>query len=246
LAELRESSLLFSLASLADLERERVDRDRVLDAERRRAAELAAIEAEHTRVAEAARRATAERERVLAEERSRREEAARLEGIRLAEVERARAEAHLRSETELAARRERHALELAAAHAGARVRRLRTVALGGGLLAVLATLAVVGFERFVQRPELERRLQGDAERRAANAAEMTKLGGMLAASQEQARKLEGELTRRKDVAPVPAPSLSAAPGTHTRPPRPLTHPIPHPTTRPCGGDPHDPLNPCLG
>src|SRR5689334_13954484 len=94
-ADLRESSLLFSLDSLLAHERDKIERERHAAELQKRAALEAALAAERARKAETERRAAEERERILAEERRTREESARLVAIREAEIERVRLEARL-------------------------------------------------------------------------------------------------------------------------------------------------------
>ena len=93
MAEQKESSVLFSLKELMNLEENRIkeeeaekDRRARHEAETRASAERAARDAEERRLRE-------EEERRRSEEQRQREEAARLEAIRHGEIEKARAEA---------------------------------------------------------------------------------------------------------------------------------------------------------
>jgi hypothetical protein len=239
----RESSLLFSLESLLAHEQQKVDRERE-DAERRRRAELEAREAaESARLAEQNRLARAERERAEAEERRRLEEQARLDGIKQAELERARLETRLKSESELALRQERHALELRAATAASRATAARGLLIGSVSLAVLATLAALALELFVHRPELARVTQSSSAALATEAARVAEVRALLADSERRRNELIAELSRKKLAEESVAPTLPHTRPTPARPARP--GPV-APASKPCVGDPHDPLNPCLG
>jgi hypothetical protein len=238
----RESSLLFSLESLLAHEQQKVDRERE-DAERRRRAELEArAAAESARLAEQNRLARAERERAEADERRRLEEQARLEGIRQAELERARLETRLKNENELALRRERHALELQAATAS-RAKAARGLLIASVSLALLATLGALALELFVHRPELARLAQTSSAALATDAARIAEVRALLADSERRRQELSAELSRKKHSEESVAPTLPHTRPTPARPARP--GPV-TPASKPCVGDPNDPLNPCLG
>jgi colicin import membrane protein len=113
MSEQKESSVLFSLKELMNLEEDRIkneeaDRTAAANAaEKARAdAELAARNAEESRI-----RAEEERRRV--DEQRTREEAARLDAIRTAEIEKARIEAEQRARMEAMAAQQQHERSLA-------------------------------------------------------------------------------------------------------------------------------------
>jgi hypothetical protein len=243
LAELRESSLLFSLDSLLADERERVEKER-------RQAERARAEAERQKAAEAARRAE-EQARSAAEARARaareeellREQEARLEGIRRAEIERVTAVARLRSEIELDVRKSEHELRLTAARAARQARALKGALGALGLLAVLVTGGALAFEFGVRNPErarLQARFDGELASERERTGHVRKL---LEESERRAWRLERAL---EDVKPasVPAPPTTLERTPPARPARPPVRPGPR-ERRPCTGNPNDPLNPCL-
>lgn len=243
MAELRESSLLFSLESLMAEERSRVVDERVAKEARQRA-DLAEREAyERRRVEEEALRAAAERDRLLEADRRKRDEQARLDGIRVAEVERVRDEASRKATFETAAAGRDHELKLAAIHNAGGVRTLRGVLAATSLAALAAFAAVVWLELSVHPARLAR-LEADltratvAERGRADSAEQA-----LKASEGVRRLLEEKLHAR-DATPVAPPPADTR---RTVPARPPTHGPRPPSVRPptCKGDPNDPLNGCL-
>lgn len=248
MSEVRESSLLFSLDSLFAHERAKIEMERQQAARDRQAAAEAEAHVERTRQAERARLAAEARERAMLEDRRQRDEQARLEGIRQAELDRVRFEAHLKTETELAARRERHELELRALSLATRAKRLRALVLGGAALAALALLGTVAFALFNQSPELERLRAATAAARASEDARAAELRGMLTDAERRRRDLEAQLAARAHDAAAsaaPAPSATAPAARPVRPARPTRPTGTRPPT-PCTGDAHDPLNPCLG
>lgn len=251
MAELRESSLMFSLDALLAHERDKVEAERRATLERERAAVDAQVAAERARLVEEARIIAERRERTLAEERRFLDEQARLEGIRQAELERVRLETARKSDAELSARRARHELELRALAENGRIKKLRAVSLGVGVVAGLAACGAVAFALWGGRPELERLRAAAAAARAAETAQANELRAMLDDAARRQRTLEAQVAARADDA-VASPSASGT--APARPSRPVhgVRPVgtsPHGVSRPrtpCTGDEHDPLNPCLG
>jgi colicin import membrane protein len=112
MAEQKESSVLFSLKELMNLEEDRIKQE---ESERKRKEEEALrvkLDAERrAREAEEARMKAAEEERRVGEQRSR-EEAARLDAIRQAEVEKARLDAENNARHEAMRRQQEHERQL--------------------------------------------------------------------------------------------------------------------------------------
>jgi colicin import membrane protein len=243
LAELRESSLLFSLDSLLNHEKNRVEEARVA-AERRREEEEARRTAEERAQAEAKAREQREAEARAAREAERsRDEEARLEGIRQAEVERTLAEARLRGEIELALRRSEHELRIATVKASNQARVVKGALVVASALAVVASVGALVLEFGVRRPGLARlqaKLDTDL---ASERTRSERTRDLLDQSERRARRLEEAL---KEVQPVEAPRTPAASEPPKRP-RPAPSPARPGSTgrRPCTGNPDDPLNPCL-
>ncbi len=180
MAAKNDSSVLFSLRELVDLEAERI-RDEEAAVQARLDAEAAARrDAERrAREAEAARLEALESERRVHEARAR-EEAARLEAMRLAEVERARVAAENQARLATLEREQEHARALAAiSEAGGR-KRLSLLIAG---LAVTLIFAVAGAGFVIHRAN-----------RATEAAqaEAARLEREVKALDEQKRALESE------------------------------------------------------
>jgi hypothetical protein len=240
MGELRDSSLLFSLESLLEAERERVDYER-------REQERCMLEAQRAKQAEEQRRRDAERARLVAEERERiererqqREEQARLAAVREAELKRAELEVAKKAEIELMARREEHERGLAAIRAEVHQKRARYwawVAAGALFVAVAAPIAL--FASFSPKPG-NPGYQTLLRTQQAVADEATRRAGEEARKREESERARQELERRlreveqKNIdqrLPPPAPKVPVR--------------SPRPSARPDCGDPSDPMNPCL-
>lgn len=240
-----ESSLLFSLDSLMAHERERVvDEARAM--EQKRNAELAAkAEAERHARMEAERRAADEEARREAERRRRLEEEARLEGIRRAEAERILAEARLKNELELRVRQSSHELRLTAEAAVSRARATRVAFACTAVVAVIASLGALYLELGVHRPRLAALAEGYTRGLTAEQERRSELQTLLEGEKGRLRHLEEQLRARPVLTECAVPAATSGavrPPPGVRPPgaRPPVKP-----TKPCKGDPNDPLNPCL-
>lgn len=136
----KQSSILFTLQSLKDLEHERA-------AERSGPDQLLA-QVERARIArERRRQQEAERER---------EEQARIEAMKQAEVARALADADARARLELLARQQQHRQRMAAIEAEARTRRQRAIGWLGSVLGLAVIAGTLGAYLLKVRPETER------------------------------------------------------------------------------------------
>jgi hypothetical protein len=242
LAELRESSLLFSLESLMAEERSRIDHERVAKEQRERAEAAERAARERRAEEEEAHRLAREHERLVEEERRRREEQARLDGIRTAEVDRVRDEAARRVAIESATATRDHELKLAAIRQVASVRATRFALVATsiatlGLFAVLLWLELGVHPQRLARLEAEHLRAHEGERQRADRAE-----GRLLESEASRRRLEEKL-RANEAAAEPDPAAVPPP---RKPPRlpPGVKPKPGVKPVPCKDD-NDPLNPCL-
>jgi hypothetical protein len=243
LAELRESSLLFSLESLMAEERSRVVDERVAKEARQRADHAEREAHERRRVEEEALRAAAERDRLLEADRRKRDELARLDGIRVAEVERVRDEAARKTAFETAAAGRDHELKLAAIHNAGGVRTLRG-ALAATSLAALAAFASMGWLELSIHPARTARLEADltratvAERgRADNAEQALKASEAVRRLLEERLKVREATPRATADTTTPKPPPIRVPTRGTR--------APSSKGGSCKGDPNDPLNGCL-
>jgi colicin import membrane protein len=158
--ELRESSLLFSLESLLETERERVQRE-AREVHERREQELRRVAeaAERRRVAAQQEREARERRQALVQERERLDHE-RIEAMKQATIERVRIEAESHARLVELEQSRKHELTLSRLreHAGqARYRTLFWLSAAGLVLAVaLGLLAVFAFERPAQAREQQR------------------------------------------------------------------------------------------
>lgn len=143
MAEQKESSVLFSLKELMNLEQERISQEAANQQrqarearERRESEERAAREAEERRVrdAEEARRA---------EEQRSREDAARVEAIKQAELERAKTEAEHRARLQAEAAQREHEAQLVKIRQQSSARRTKIVASAAITLLAIAIAGLV-------------------------------------------------------------------------------------------------------
>ncbi len=243
--ELGESSLLFSLESLLETERERVQRE-AREAQRRREDELKRVAelGERRRLQTQQEREARERRQRIEQERERIEQE-RIDAMKRATVERARIEAEGQLRLVEVEQARQHDLALAKIHEAQRTARYRsfswlsTSALG--LVVVGAGLAYFALLRpaHAQSEQHWQALLSVAEQRQSESEGA--LGRMRSENQElrtRVRELEA-----RPLEPASAPPKIVAPGhrggTGGRPP--VADKTPE---RPCV-DNGDPLNPCL-
>lgn len=138
MSDQKESSVLFSLKELMNIEEDRIKKETSdLEAtaraqrEAKEAADRAARENEERRIRE-------EEDRRRAEEMRRREEAARLEAIQQGEVERTRLEAEQRARMEAMAAQQRHEQQLATIQHQSGSKKLKVI------VGVIGTVLVLG------------------------------------------------------------------------------------------------------
>lgn len=199
MSEQKESSVLFSLKELMNLEEDRIKTEEQAKAAAHHAAEQARLENERrAREAEEAR-IRAEEERRRMEELRSREEAARLEAIRQAEVERARVEAEQQARLAALASQQEHEQKLAALKHDESKKKLRKTLFGviGGVVLVggiTATLVVREIqERDRVRAAQEQQLKESQEKLEKAMAE-------LKASEGKESELKRQLDSAKDEA----------------------------------------------
>jgi colicin import membrane protein len=201
--EQKESSVLFSLKELINLEEDRVNQEKVArqQEETRKRREREEQE-RRAREEEEARRA-AEVERVRQEEQRQREEQARLEAIRAAEIERQRIEAQQRAHLESQQQQLAHAQQLEQIKQDQGKKKLRLIAGGAGLLFVIASVigvtVVVNLQDKAKEDEVARvEAQKRAEtEQARQRAEYQKALADITALQEQLKKTTNEVDRQK-------------------------------------------------
>lgn len=156
MAEMRESSVLFSLNQLMSLEQQRIQEEEEAAKRKLEMEASARMEAERAVRVEQEARIQAEEARRQAEERARREEAAKLEAMRLAEIEGARIAAEQRARIAMMEQAQKHERDLAALEGDGQKKRLKRALVFGGLFAVALFAAAGGVYFGKIKPEAER------------------------------------------------------------------------------------------
>jgi len=129
MAEQKESSVLFSLKELMNLEQERIAQETsTQQRQAREARERRETEERAARDSEERRRREAEENRRAAEQRQR-EDAARLEAIKQAELERSKAETEHRAHLQAVAAQREHEAQLVKIRQDSSARRIKVVAI---------------------------------------------------------------------------------------------------------------------
>lgn len=245
MAASQDSSLLFSLKELEDIEQARVAGERAARMAAREAERHAFLEYEKlARHAESERLEEQERRR-RTEDARRREEEGRRVAMERAAVERARAEVEARARAELERARAAHEIELENARSRA-ARRTHRILLG---VSFTTTIAAVAFAVVVSG-ELRERKRFDAARsdlEGRERAQHQQVVRDLAAARTEIDELQHGLeTLRRSQSPRPGSPLPALPaGTPSPPKGKRGLPLPTPLSgHPCGVD-GDPLDGCL-
>jgi len=255
MAEQKESSVLFSLKELMNLEEDRIrqeedDKQKKADAEMqaRLDSERRAREAEESRIRE-------EDTRKRAEELRSREESARLEAMRQAEVERARVEAENAARIQAMQQQQEHERQLTVIKESQGKKKITYIAVGVGVVAFIGLIgggialktqsdkqAVAEAAHKVEMAEYEAKLQKatkdlDAQNQAVkdlegavnNAktdAEKKAAEAALLAAKEEQRKKAGQVTSFQKGGPPAGGGVSKP-------------------AKPCNCQPGDPLCSCL-
>ena len=207
--ELRESSLLFSLESLLETERERVQRE-AREAQERREQELKRVAevAERRRVAAQHEREARERRLALERERERLDHE-RIEAMKQATIERVRIEAESHARLIELEQSRKHDLALSRLRERAGQARYRTLfwLSTGGLVSTLALGLVATFA--FERPAQAREQQRMKSVLGATEARLVATERALSAERSKSEALEARL--RQAQAAVPAPPAPPKP-----------------------------------
>jgi colicin import membrane protein len=199
MSEQKESSVLFSLKELMNLEEDRIRSEEAEKAASAAAAERARLDAERSAREAEEHRIRAEEERRRTEEQRSREEQARLEAIRVAEIEKARVEAEQRARLEAMAAQQHHERSLAAIHGDESKKSLRKILIA---VAVVVPLACIGAGVLIYQNVQENReiaARQEAEKQAL-LAEKEKLERQRKEQDDKVNGLLGQLESAKDQA----------------------------------------------
>jgi hypothetical protein len=240
--ELRESSLLFSLESLLETERERVQRE-AREAQERREQELRRVAelAERRRLANQQEREARERRQLLEQERERLEQE-RIDAMKLATVERARIEAESHARIVELEQAQKHGLALSRLREHESSSRYRALFwLSSAALVVTLAASLTAFLGLVQ-PAHARAEQNLKDLLAVTEARVSATERALSAERSKSQALEERVKQLQSAAATPKASTAKP---QTAPGRPPLHGPGTGKVPPCK-DNNDPLNPCLG
>jgi len=219
MAEQKESSVLFSLKELMNLEEDRIRQE---EETKRRAEEEAArarADAERRAREEEEARIRAAEEKRRAEEQRTREEAARLEAIRHAEVEKARLDAENAARLEQLRHQQEHERQLAVVNQDKSKKRLVLIASGIGVAFVGALIVGVVLYSNAQKKqqELQAQLSDLTSKQEENQRKMKDLEGQLATATtpEQKAELERQIADAKQKAADLAAAQESVKAGHT-------------------------------
>jgi colicin import membrane protein len=248
MAEQKESSVLFSLKELMNLEEDRIKQE---EADRRRKAEAemqARAESDRRSREQEEARMRAEEERRRGDEQRSREEAARLEAIRHAELERARLETENAARVEATKRQQEHERQLHVISQDEGKKRLKLIA--GGAAALLVIAVVVGGMMFKASAERQRQLETQlSQLNDEKAGVESKLRQAKTPEEVEALKSQiAEINSRIDSTSKSGPAAAAPVKEVHRAPSGGTKEAPKPAAKPakpCNCPPGDPLCPCL-
>ncbi len=201
MAEQKESSVLFSLKELMNLEEDRIKQEE--DQKRRVEEEAARVRAEserRTREEEEARMRAADEKRRVEEQRTR-EDSARVEAIRQGEVEKARLDAENRARMEQMHKQQEHEKELARLTTDKSKKRLVLISSGIGVLLLAGIIGgAVMYSKAQQRErDLQAQLTDLTAKQEENNRKMSELNDKLshATTPEERAQLEQQIDDAK-------------------------------------------------
>ncbi len=191
MAEMRDSSVLFSLSQLMCLEQQRVREEEEARQKAREASQRARLEAERRVREEEEERSRVAEAPLRAVETARREESVRHEAMRLAGMEKARIEAEQRAKIAILEQEQRHERDLASLQQDAQKKRLQRTLILGGALAVALLGGGAGLYFGKLQPEAE---QARLEQAAQIAQSEADLGVAKGAYDKAVRDSEAALS----------------------------------------------------
>src|SRR5947209_1456746 len=201
MAEQKESSVLFSLKELMNLEEDRIRQEEDQKRKAEEAAAAARAEVERRAREEEESRIRAQEEKRRGEEQRLREEAARLEAIRHAEVEKARMEAEQQGRIQQLRHQQEHERQLAMVTQDKSKKRLVLIAGGIGVLFVAGLVggAIALSNAAKQKEQLQAQLADLTSKQEENNRKMSELNDKLgkATTPEERAQLEQQIDDAK-------------------------------------------------
>ena len=248
MAEQKESSVLFSLKELMNLEEDRIRQEEADKKRQEEAAIQARMEAERrVREEEQARLRAAEDERLAVEARAR-EETARLEAMRQAQVERARAEAENAARLEQIRRQQEHERQLMALQQDKSKQKLTWIAAASGAFFLIAVtvggIALYNSNKAAEELKAQigqmKKDEADLVHKIENSSgeERARYEKELADKQAKLEQLQKQ--DQPNGTPVAKPKFTGPAGA-----KPAADPNAGKPKEPCKCAPGDPLCPCL-
>ncbi len=199
MADQKESSVLFSLKELMNLEEDRIKSEEDAKVSAQRQVQERSAAAEHAKREAEAARIRGEEEARRQEEQRRREEETRLEAIRHGEIEKARTEAEHRARMEAMNAQQAHEQQLAAMKGDKSQKKLKVMI--GAAVASLVLVAVGGTVMYLNNAEENRKTQATQAKQLQEAEERVKESDRkMKALEEAGADLERELRSVKDEA----------------------------------------------
>ncbi len=249
MSEQKESSVLFSLKELMNLEEDRIKTEETSKAETARRAEQDRLEAERRQQEEEQARLQAAEDKRRAEDARSREENARLEAIRHGEIERAKVEAERQAQLAAMSAQQQHERQLEALKSDQGKKKLRNTLIGVG---VVVPLLAIGAGVMVYNSNQEKKAQIAAQQVEAakladeraklearlkeNEGKTANLTSMLENEKDEKKRLE--LQKQIDDAKNEAKQIGRQVGPRG------AAPASGGTPKPCNCDPADPLCGC--
>jgi colicin import membrane protein len=199
MSEQKESSVLFSLKELMNLEEDRIKQEESARQRQAAAENQARLDAERRARDQEEARLNAEQERRRSDEQRVREDAARLEAIRQAEIEKARLDAENAARTEQLKHQQEHERQIKALSQDKHKKRLTLIVT---LSLIGLVVALVGGGWYIKSQSDARDAEALAHRQemAAQQAQYEKLQSQLQGQMDQVTQLESAVSNARDDA----------------------------------------------
>jgi colicin import membrane protein len=250
MSEQKESSVLFSLKELMNLEEDRIKQEETVRQRQEQAEVQAKLDADRRAREEEQARLQADEDRRRSEEQRTREEAARVAAIHQAEIEKARLAAESASRIEQLRHVQEHEIQIKALSQDKHKKRLTLIAGSAGALLLIALVGGGLFFKSQSDQQAVEKARNSAEL-AEQQAKIDKL--MQDLKDEQDRMSQAELAvnnakddaARADAQRKLAEAKNQAAATKQQITNVQQHSGPAPAKKPCNCPPGDPLCSCI-